>query len=531
MATITKQQSIQNFNSKISQDYATLYTIKQRPIQEYGEDDYLAIEKIKNNLSETYNFTELLKHLTPEVAASLDYIRNTLNDMTILFSYTPSDGTSKNSKQNQPSEKRYSYRRGNTVIGLHPYTEGGKALGLTKRTLGLIDDVTNYDGQPTMEITKQSAQSNVGESLHKSTDVGGGYSVSFNFKLNRFPSKTYQDNSQGWYMKQYTTRRTDLITFDYETNTKNGRNTIEFGAMAPFDSSYSEKNEEKVKGGGGHIIKKEWNGELDEKGFPTILNIGGGVVAVPEESIGGKFKFQRPKQNTELVKYNNKYSKKWGPFSIAACFTINKNRKISLFTDYKFELGVWYTVTLDILPYKDATIYEAFEASLMVNGVKEEVLLFNGKVWGKEAKNFKNAEQIPTKPNFESASYGSRNFKGDAKLENVGQTFNDTVKQVVNRDEIIKNLHNMSVLTHNEYQGKGNFTTNFSTLNSVYTSPSYINLKNNGKHSDVDTYDKIYKNYTYKTNNGVDFGTITIYSQNSDKINKNSDKARKLGAE
>jgi hypothetical protein len=271
MAIMTRQQAIQDFNSKISQDYNILYTLNLKSTDDYGQEDYDLINKIKNNLKERSKQTELLKTLTPEVGGNLDYIVRTLNNMSILFTYSPADSQSKVARQNQTSEKRYAYKTGNTVIGLHPYVEGGKALGETKRTLGLIDDVTNYNGKPTMEITKQTAKSNVGNNLHQSTDVGGGYSVSFNFKLNRFPSKTYQDNSQNWFMKQYTTRRTDLITFEYEPNT-NCSNTIEFGAMAPYDSSYSRKGDSReLPDHHLPIARKEWYGELDDEGFPTIL--------------------------------------------------------------------------------------------------------------------------------------------------------------------------------------------------------------------------------------------------------------------
>jgi hypothetical protein len=62
-----------------------------------------------------------------------------------------------------------------------------------------------------------------------SLNITDKYSVSFIFKLNRFPSKVIRKNLTK--VEQITTRRTDLLEFSYSNSSAN---KIEFGAMAPW---------------------------------------------------------------------------------------------------------------------------------------------------------------------------------------------------------------------------------------------------------------------------------------------------------
>ena len=215
----------------------------------------------------------------------------TLNDLTLsenglmkTFEYTP-----------VLNNKKY-FTKDNGVIAKFTNVSFGKVLGVDKRHQGLIDDISDYDGKSILSLIKNPKvpQKNY---LHN-IDIKDKYSTLFDFRLNRFPVKTH--NKKG-ITKQYTSRRSDLISFNYESVKRNIGNSISFGAMAPYGVNFSEK-------------------------IPPI----------------------KPNQPNQEYFLKAVYQKEYSPFSIAASITYEKNKKLSVYTDYKFELGKFYNVRLDV---------------------------------------------------------------------------------------------------------------------------------------------------------------------------------------
>lgn len=215
----------------------------------------------------------------------------TLNDLTLsenglikAFEYTP-----------VINNRKY-FTKDDGVISKFTNVSFGKVLGVDKRHQGLTDDISDYDGKSILSLSKDPKvpQKNY---LHN-IDIKDKYSTLFDFRLNRFPVKTH--NKKG-ITKQYTSRRSDLISFNYESVKKNIGNSISFGAMAPYGVNFSKK-------------------------VPPI----------------------KPNQHNQEYFLKAVYQKDYSPFSIAASITYEKNKKLSVYTDYKFELGKFYNVRLDV---------------------------------------------------------------------------------------------------------------------------------------------------------------------------------------
>ena len=142
-------------------------------------------------------------------------------------------------------------------------------------------------------------------------EINDEYTISFEMALNAFPSKVHKSKSNKYnnttgIEKNYTSRRSDIISFNYDT--VNINNKIEFGAMAPF----------------GLIPNNFHNKRLYEGDFDN--------------------------------------------FSIAACLTFDDTKKLSLYTDYKFKLGRSYNVKLSIKLINDKYISDlSSELKIMSN--------------------------------------------------------------------------------------------------------------------------------------------------------------------
>jgi len=253
------------------------------------------LESFKNRVS-TKIINSKQVNLPVEVLNKLDVISSTLNDhIKTLNDTNYSNSGYKTAFHYSPeiSTKDYYTPYSDLIINCSKI-EYGEVLGINKTNQGLIDDLTHYDGKPNLSISKNPSI-NQDKYLHD-IKIKDKYSVGFNFRLNRFPAKTYGRNKV---LKQYTTRRSDLISFNYEN--QNGNNNISFGAMAPYGVDFSDK-------------------------IPPI----------------------KPNQQTQEYYLKAKYQNKFSPFSIAASITYDKNKKLSVYTDYKFELGNFYEVRLDI---------------------------------------------------------------------------------------------------------------------------------------------------------------------------------------
>jgi hypothetical protein len=225
-----------------------------------------------------------IKNLPANIIALLNNTKLLLNNNFNTFTYTPYLTTTKT----LPKNGNYIISKiSNTVID-------NMAIGSSSKKSDMIDDIINYNEESTLSISK-STQELPGVSiglLNEINDIDDEYNISFEMRLNRFPSKTHKvkntkyDSNNTETTKKYTSRRSDIISFNYDT--ENINNKIEFGAMAPFGMKVDTFN------------------------------------------------------NFSL--YNDNFDN----FSIAACLTYDDNKKLSIYTDYKFKLGEIYNIKLSI---------------------------------------------------------------------------------------------------------------------------------------------------------------------------------------
>jgi hypothetical protein len=249
--------------------------------EEKTDSDLASIEKMKVEISEIISQTEVVKNLPPSIKAILLDSKSKMMDNNIVaFSYTPVK------KDTLNTGIKYNTVDKDLIIVKHDTVINGKAIGNSRTTAGIVDDLGNY-GDPTLSISKVNYNETA---LLHDVDIKDEYKVAFDFTLNRFPSKVHQDTKHYNYSvkpaniaKKYTTRRSDLISFNY--GPEDNENKIQFGVMAPMGLNANGSNE-----------------------------------------------------------YDNTYDN----FSIAACINHETNKKISVFTDYKFKLGETYHIILKI---------------------------------------------------------------------------------------------------------------------------------------------------------------------------------------
>ena len=452
-----------------------------------------------------------------------------------LFFYEPDARYNK-------AETNFAHNSNDAVVYQHNKVVGKFAVGSDPIINGIINDVASHENPNILKIKKLSDNSDNG--LLYDTSIADDYTLSFQFKLNRFPSKVYtqviEDNPapNPIYTKRLTSRRTDILALNY---TQDGLHRIEIGAMAP--SVY---------------------------------------------------------RNGEPV-YDNKYA----PYSICASISVGQSWKYSVYTDYKFELGEIQYLTLKIKKVPDVgeqyiiDFENAFNSaqengsstftynnrmwgqgsankeilnlrkslgnpwggpsrytiSLTVNGVSEDIGNYYGKVWSSQATQDKKKHYtIASGPGFMPRDYEEETrwelsvknagIKWNELLDffsksNIGSTINTKDGYPKNEDVIItssissknyndclkamqdwnKNNTDRFTLTPYIWQSKSPRkhskernamlpSINLNTLYSVTSAPGNINWGRMVTNSNK--FERIYTKYNYKTNNGIEIGAIRI---------------------
>lgn len=447
MGSNTKEDYKEEYRKEITFRINSLYKDFSEIIKKdkISEEDQGKLNNIYSIVTKISDQTKVIKELATASIVKLDRMANVFKSSQHIFSFnskdyfTPYRGVS----------NTYSNNEGNNLI-IKNFNSG---VGLSKLTYGIVDDVTNFINNPIISIEKQKGSKNNGGFIHQ-LNINSEYRVSFEFILNRFPSKTYQDSSKKYSMKQLTSRRTDLITFEYEDDGNSPVNVIEFGAMAPFGLFFD--SEYKFEFGDG--IKSPKSAEKRDK-ITTLRDL------LP---------------NLNYEPYKGKYS----PFSIGASVTCGNNYRVSISTDYKFELGKSYIVTLIInnLGRVNFGDEQDYDFRMEVNMTPELIVASPGKVWGKTGSRHRDNNNIHSQPNF--------------RKRLLPKAVNEDPTVV---DKMIRDMYTVNA--------KKSFQINLkklrlSTLKSINTVP-YIKKVGNGN--------KIYNHMNYKTNNGVNFKTVDIY--------------------
>jgi hypothetical protein len=127
-------------------------------------------------------------------------------------------------------------------------------------------------------------------------------------------------------------------------------------------------------------------------GSESCSNIEFGAMAPFDQSI-----------NEETNRRNNMFTRRLSPFSIAACITKNNGDKVSVYTDYKFELGKAYSVSLEIIN-DDFQNGGEFTIRMYVNSVLENIAANKGKVWSKHSNRYRLGKGIMGIENLTIAS-------------------------------------------------------------------------------------------------------------------------------
>jgi hypothetical protein len=302
--------------------------LKKTDITETEKEEKKGIEDNIRKITESVN---VIKSLPVKSLIEMERIIHKSNDFVTGLDFTPSYVPSKN--------YTYSNDTGYSLLVNHTNSISNDMIfGISNLTKRVFDDVTNFNGEPTLSITRQSSKLPFGGVIH-TEPVGNEYIISFEFSLSRFPSKTSQNSLYSHQMKQVTTRRSGLICFNYGANNK----SIEFAAMAP--QGYPKNTTE-----GSNIFKN--------KNSPF--------------SIAVSFPFKGNCSNS-----------------------IHTDYKFKLNTTYLVKLRITSEDNVSNLNSKNRLRYELF-----VNNSLEEVIFTYGKVWGRTGKELKKNGVIPSQPGF-----------------------------------------------------------------------------------------------------------------------------------
>jgi hypothetical protein len=182
------------------------------------------------------------------------------------------------------------------------------------------------------------------------------------------------------------------------------------------------------------------------------------------------------------------FTRRLSPFSIAACITKNNGDKVSVYTDYKFELGKAYSVSLEIIN-DDFQNGGEFTIRMYVNSVLENIATNKGKVWSKHSNRYRLGKgimgienlTIASKPRFMKAT--GPNHITDKKI--LGES-------VYNNDVLTLNLLDIPYTRR---------------LFEISAPPYYTKLKDEPGHR----YIKLYNTGLRGINNGVEIGKTSIY--------------------
>jgi hypothetical protein len=466
----------------------------------YTDDDLLLMEKIKVETKEILFQTEVFNRLSPEAISILNDTKFRLIDNNLLaFSYTPVD--------NQPilDSKTYAKVTDNNVIAKHKGVLNGKVVGTNKSTLGIIDDLTEYEGTPTLDIYKIMPDKTIG-TLHD-ISIDNEYRIAFDFVLNRFPSKVHIDTKQYKYdsvpaniAKKYTTRRADLISFNYGPD--DTQNTIQFGAIAPYNISVHGANTHdntfdnfSIAACINHDTNKKFSIATDFKfGLGETYNVLIKIKLITQNKIDElsaeqeKFKIyviDNLYAQTDTFVYDNvTYTVK------SSIEQIDKWQKVLQESNLLYEansidynvLKENYKIAIEerldkcfgsnpVIVYKleDAKIRlqflekyleskdyfgnrGAYDISLFINGKREETVSTKNKIWGNKAKLQKMKGLLPTSPGFEPIRNIDKGVKEIAQYSNVICKFPIFVDNVIKtRLKRLSNLRRKSKLTGEEF--------------------------------------------------------------------------------
>jgi hypothetical protein len=302
--------------------------LKKTDITETEKEEKKGIEDNIRKITESVN---VIKTLPVKSLIEMERIIYKSNDFVTGLDFTPSFVSSKS--------YTYSNDTGYSLLVNHNNNISKDMIfGISNLTKGVIDDVTNFNGESNLSITRQSNELPFGGVIH-TKPVGNEYIISFEFSLSRFPSKTSQNSLYSHQMKQVTTRRSGLICFNYGANNK----YIEFAAMAP--QGYPKNTTE-----GSNIFKNKYS----------------------PFSIAVSFPFKGNCSNS-----------------------IHTDYKFKLNTTYLVKLRITSEDNVSNLNSKNRLRYELF-----VNNSLEEVIFTYGKVWNRNGKKLKKNGIIPSQPGF-----------------------------------------------------------------------------------------------------------------------------------
>lgn len=186
---------------------------------EIEEQEKKEIEQTILKITESVN---VVKNLPIKTLIELDKVITKSNNFVSGLDFIPTNVSN--------NGKTYSNDTGYSLLINYNNINNDKIISVPKLTKGIIDDITNFNNQPNVSITRQSDRNPFGGVIH-TTPVGNEYIISFEFTLLRFPSKVYQNSLHSNQMKQLTTRRSELISFNYDNK------SIEFAVMAPQGGS------------------------------------------------------------------------------------------------------------------------------------------------------------------------------------------------------------------------------------------------------------------------------------------------------
>lgn len=446
MGSNTKEDYKEEYRKEITFRINSLYKDFSEIIKKdnISEEDQGKLNNIYSVVTKIGDQTKVIKELATASIIKLDRMANVFKSSQHIFSFNSKDSFT----PYRGVSNTYSGNEGKNLI-IKNFSSG---VGVSKLTYGIVDDVTNFINSPIISIERQKGSKNNGGFIHQ-LDIKSEYRVSFEFTLNRFPSKTYQNSNNKYSMKQLTSRRTDLITFEYETE-GNTPNVIEFGAMAPFGLFFDSE----YKFGFGKEMEIPKAPKKDVK-ITTLRDL------IPQLS---------------YEPYKNNYS----PFSIGASINCGNNYRVSISTDYKFELGKSYIVTLIINNLGGVNFGDEqdYDFRMEVNMTPELIVASPGKVWGKTGSRHRDNNNIHSQPNF--------------RKRLLPKAVNEDPTVV---DKMIRDRYTVESRRTFQIHLK---KLRLSTLKSINTVP-YIKKVGNGN--------KIYNHMNYKTNNGVNFKTVDIY--------------------
>lgn len=311
-------ESIRNNNISLNRIFTKPLKVKDGKVYiSWAEGVDIEYSKIISSVREITTVTNAIsdttiKDLPTNIITLFNNTKLLLNNNINTFTYTPYITTN-----------NFLTKNGNYVISKISNTVvDNMAIGISSKS-SVVDDVLSYNEESTLSIY-QSKQELPGVStglLNEINDIDDQYTVSFEMRLNHFPRKTHKVKNTKYdsnpnTTKKYTSRRTDIISFNYDS--ENINNKIEFGAMAPFG------------------IKSE-----------TFNNI-------------------------------RLYDNNFDNFSIAACLTYDDSKKLSIYTDYKFKLGQTYNIKLSIRRITDEYIDELDRVVNINKEVGGNFIIFDG---------------------------------------------------------------------------------------------------------------------------------------------------------